>query len=62
MKFVKKIKIKDKIIEIKLNNLKYKKENIFIFGSPLGLNLNQINENNILKSIKNVSGFFFCNN
>ena len=59
MKFLKKIKIKDKIIEIKLNNLKYKKENIFIFGSPFGLNLDKINEKNILDSIKNVSGFFF---
>ena len=30
MKFTKKIKIKDKIIEIKLNNLKYKKTFLYL--------------------------------
>ena len=59
MIFQKKIKIEEKIIDINLNNLKYKIKNIFIFGSPIGLIPNRIDEKNIFSQIKNISGYFF---
>ena len=59
MIFQKKIKIEEKIIDINLNNLKYKIKNIFIFGSPIGLIPNRIDEKNIFSQIKNISGYLF---
>ena len=59
MIFKKKIKIEETIININLNNLKYKIKNVFIFGSPIGLNLDRIDDKNIFSQIKNISGYFF---
>jgi hypothetical protein len=59
MIFRKKININGKIVDINLSNCNYKKKNIFIFGSPLGLSIERINEKNILDQVKDLSGYFF---
>ena len=59
MIFKKKLNINGNIVELNIENLKFKKKNIFIFGCPLGIELDKINENNIFEEIKNLSGFFF---
>ena len=52
MIFRKKLNINGKIVDINLSNLKFKKKNIFIFGSPLGLNLRKLQKKIFLMKLK----------
>ena len=59
MKFSKNLFFKEKKIELKLSNLVYKKNNLFIFGFPQIANFSKINKYNIKNEYKNISGYFF---
>ena len=59
MKFSKKFFFGKKNIEVTLSNLSYKKKNLFIFGYPKLKGISKLNEKNINKEYKNISGYFF---
>ena len=49
MIFKKKLNINGNNVELNISDLKVKKKNIFIFGSPLGLDLDRINRKIFLR-------------
>ena len=59
MKFYKKFLFGKKNIEVNLTNLIYKKKNLFIFGYPKLKEISKLNEQNINRESKNISGYFF---